>query len=147
MDWNRFSFSFGVLVVFVSVRVISTEIALPVSDGGGGERKIPENGECKSENLEAGGGVGGGGGGAGKGRQTSGTGPATRRPRSSFLSSSRNCNNNNKSSSLNRYVIELEDIQTRISFPIAERPRRSFVFVCRACGIRFFHCVALLFAT
>jgi hypothetical protein len=34
MDWNRFSFSFGVLVVFVSVRVIPTEIALPVSDGG-----------------------------------------------------------------------------------------------------------------
>jgi hypothetical protein len=42
-------------------------------------------------------------------------------------------------------VIELEDIQTRISFPIAERP--AFVCVCAERAGSGLFCVALLFAT
>lgn len=99
----------------------------------GEKRKIPENGECKSENLEAG---GGGGGGAGKGRQTSGTGPATRRPRSSFLSSSRNytitsrqVNRCNRAGGYSNKDIISNCGETGVR-----------LCLCRACGIRFILC-------
>lgn len=74
IDWNRFSFSLAVLVVFLSVRVIPTEIALPVSDGGEEKFRKMVNANKRTWKQQV------------REREDKrGTGPATGRPRSSFL--------------------------------------------------------------